>query len=93
MRIYDAKGSHPCAPTPRVCSDQRRVEVCSRRSRGDWDRLESIAGGGYAESRPYLLPDALGELVGPLTGVVQLPLRLDWSERRSSVSMTRPSGT
>ena len=40
-----------------------------------------MAGGGYAESRPYLLPDALGELVGPLTGVVQLPLRLDWSER------------
>lgn len=35
----------------------------------------------YAENRPYLLPDTLGELVGPVTGVVQLPLRLDWSER------------
>jgi hypothetical protein len=34
----------------------------------------------YAENRPYLLPDTLGELVGPVTGVVQLPLRLDWSE-------------
>jgi hypothetical protein len=40
-----------------------------------------MAGGGYAESRPYLLPETLGELIGPLTGVVQLPLRLDWSER------------
>ena len=35
----------------------------------------------YAENRPYLLPATLGELVGPVTGVVQLPLRLDWSER------------
>ena len=35
----------------------------------------------YAENRPYLLPDTLGELVGPVAGVVQLPLRLDWSER------------
>jgi hypothetical protein len=35
----------------------------------------------YAENRPNLLPDTLGELVGPVTGVVQLPLRLDWSGR------------
>jgi hypothetical protein len=35
----------------------------------------------YAENRPYLLPETLGELDGLLTGVVQLPLRLDWSER------------
>jgi hypothetical protein len=35
----------------------------------------------YAENRPYRLPETLGELVGPVTGVVQLPLRLDWSER------------
>jgi len=35
----------------------------------------------YAENRPYVLPDALGELTGPVTGTVQLPLRLDWSER------------
>src|ERR1700761_546873 len=40
-----------------------------------------VAGGTYAENRPYLLPETLGELTGPLTGVVQLPLRLDWSER------------
>lgn len=40
-----------------------------------------MAGRVYAENRPYLLPATLGELVGPLTGVIQLPLRLDWSER------------
>jgi hypothetical protein len=41
----------------------------------------SMAGRTYADSRPYLLPETLGELAGPLTGVVQLPVRLDWSER------------
>jgi hypothetical protein len=40
-----------------------------------------MAGRTYAEGRPYLLPETLGELAGPLTGVVQLPLRLDWSEQ------------
>jgi hypothetical protein len=35
----------------------------------------------YAENRPYALPDALGDLTGPVAGTVQLPLRLDWSER------------
>jgi hypothetical protein len=40
-----------------------------------------VAGRTYAENRPYLLPETLGELAGPVTGVVQLPLRLDWSER------------
>jgi hypothetical protein len=40
-----------------------------------------MAGGTYVEGRPYLLPETLGELAGPLTGVIQLPLRLDWSER------------
>jgi hypothetical protein len=40
-----------------------------------------MTGRTYAENRPYLLPETLGELVGPVTGVVQLPLRLDWSER------------
>jgi hypothetical protein len=28
-----------------------------------------------------LLPGTLGELVGPVAGVVRLPLRLDWPER------------
>lgn len=40
-----------------------------------------MAGQTYAENRPYVLPEALTELVGPVTGVVQLPSRLDWSER------------
>jgi hypothetical protein len=40
-----------------------------------------MAGRTHAENRPYLLPETLGELAGPVTGVVQLPLRLDWSER------------
>jgi hypothetical protein len=44
-------------------------------------RLVSVTGRTYAENRPYLLPETLAELVGPVAGVVQLPLRLDWSER------------
>lgn len=43
--------------------------------------LETMAGRTYAENRPYVLPESLGELAGPLTGVIRLPLRLDWSER------------
>jgi hypothetical protein len=35
----------------------------------------------HDENRPYLLPETLRELVGPVTGAVQLPLRLDWSDR------------
>lgn len=41
----------------------------------------TIAGRTYAENRPYLLPETLGELGGPVAGVIRLPLRLDWSER------------
>jgi hypothetical protein len=40
-----------------------------------------MTGRTYAENRPYLLPEAFEELVGPVIGVIQLPLRLDWSER------------
>jgi hypothetical protein len=43
--------------------------------------LLGVTGRTYADNRPYLLPDTLGELVGPVTGVVRLPSRLDWSER------------
>lgn len=39
-----------------------------------------MAGRTYAENRPYVLPDNLGELIGAVTGAVQLPLRLDWSD-------------
>lgn len=35
----------------------------------------------YPENRPHLVPETLGELTGPVAGVVQLPLRLDWTER------------
>ena len=39
-----------------------------------------MAGRAYAENRPVCCPRPWGA-GGPLTGVVQLPLRLDWSER------------
>jgi hypothetical protein len=35
----------------------------------------------YEDGRPYTLPESLDELSGPTTGVVELPLRLDWSEQ------------
>jgi hypothetical protein len=35
----------------------------------------------YEDGRPYTVPDTLEELHGPTTGVVELPLRLDWSEQ------------
>lgn len=41
----------------------------------------TMVGRTYAENRPYVLPETLGELTGPVTGVIQLPLRLDWSDR------------
>jgi hypothetical protein len=43
--------------------------------------LVDVTSGAYADNRPYVLPETLGELVGPVSGVVQLPLRLDWTER------------
>ncbi|OUC96586.1 hypothetical protein [Streptosporangium minutum] len=36
----------------------------------------------YASRRTYLVPADLSELAGPFTGVVRLPVRLDWSEQR-----------
>ena len=35
----------------------------------------------YEDGRPYTVPDSLEELTGPTMGVVELPLRLDWSEQ------------
>ncbi|WP_051399636.1 hypothetical protein [Haloechinothrix halophila] len=35
----------------------------------------------YSERRPYVVADSLDELVGPTVGLVELPLRLDWSEQ------------
>lgn len=43
--------------------------------------LVDVTGSAYAENRPYLLPETLGELTGPVSGIVVLPLRLDWTER------------
>jgi hypothetical protein len=37
----------------------------------------------YADIRPYVTPDSLDELSGPTTGVIELPISLDWSERRT----------
>jgi hypothetical protein len=45
------------------------------------DYAGRVSGGSYPENRPYLLPETLGELTGPVVGMVRLPLRLDWSER------------
>jgi len=35
----------------------------------------------YQDNRPYAVPESLEELTGPTSGVVDLPLRLDWSEQ------------
>ncbi len=35
----------------------------------------------YADHRPYTVSDSLEELSGPVAGVVELPLHLDWSEQ------------
>ncbi|MEV7007906.1 hypothetical protein [Streptosporangium sp. NPDC051022] len=35
----------------------------------------------YASHRVYLVPVDLAELTGPVTGVVELPTHLDWSEQ------------
>jgi hypothetical protein len=45
------------------------------------DYAVRVTGGSYPENRPYLLPETLGELTGPVAGMVQLPQRLDWTER------------
>ena len=45
------------------------------------DYAARVTGGSYPENRPYLLPETLSELNGPVAGMVQLPLRLDWTER------------
>jgi hypothetical protein len=38
---------------------------------------------GYGAVRPYVVPDTLEELTGPVTGVIALPHHLDWGPRRS----------
>ncbi|SHN35270.1 hypothetical protein [Actinacidiphila paucisporea] len=36
----------------------------------------------YADIRPYMVPESLSELAGPTSGIVNLPLSLDWSQQR-----------
>lgn len=36
----------------------------------------------YADRRAHVVVDSLDELTGPTSGVVSLPLHLDWSEQR-----------
>jgi len=46
--------------------------------------------GSYADRRPYVAVDDLSSLTGPTSGIVELPLWLDWGpERTYDVSDTR----
>jgi hypothetical protein len=36
---------------------------------------------GYAERRPYVVPQSLADLAGPAGGVVRLPVSLGWTGR------------
>ncbi|MET3803997.1 hypothetical protein ABIB25_000983 [Nakamurella sp. UYEF19] len=38
--------------------------------------------GFYAAHRPYVVPEDLASLHGPTTGVVHLPIHLDWGPTR-----------
>ncbi len=38
---------------------------------------------GYGAVRPYVVPDTLEELAGPVRGIVSLPHHLDWGPKRS----------
>ncbi|WNI18092.1 hypothetical protein [Actinacidiphila sp. ITFR-21] len=35
----------------------------------------------YADRRPYVLPETLGDLMGPASGHALLPTALDWSQQ------------
>jgi hypothetical protein len=64
-----------------IVADELHKADAVRPCRSVWATLWTMAGRTYAENRPYLLPETLEELVGPVVGVVRLPLRLDWSEQ------------
>lgn len=36
----------------------------------------------YADVRPYTVPESLADLEGPVEGVIELPITLDWSQQR-----------
>jgi len=49
-------------------------------------------GSTYAEQRHYVLPVRLADLRGPVTGVIALDQRLDWSgDGRYDLDEPRPS--
>ena len=37
----------------------------------------------YADRRTYAVPEDLAQLTGPVSGVVELPRHLDWSEQHA----------
>lgn len=43
------------------------------------EAMTTAAPGFYAAHRPYVVPEDLAGLRGPTTGVVHLPIHLDWS--------------
>lgn len=45
------------------------------------ERRQAPPGAGYAANRPYFVAQSLDDLHGPTTGVVHLPVWLDWSPR------------
>ena len=44
----------------------------------------------FENSVPFFVPDDLGALHGPMSGTVDLPLHLDWSQS-SSYDLSRPN--
>ena len=72
--------ARPDVPDPLTVLQRGETAGCFTGSARLLGYASGMAGRTYAENRPYLLPDTLGELAGPVTGVIQLPLRLDWSD-------------
>jgi hypothetical protein len=71
---------------PRHCRSRKAKQRCLRAAIIRFTAARSVTlvdvtAGAYAENRPYLLPETLSELTGPVSGTVVLPLRLDWTER------------
>jgi hypothetical protein len=47
------------------------------------DERRTQPGDLHATRIPYVVPDSLDQLTGPSSGVVELPIPIDWSPRRS----------
>ena len=82
-----------CDPRPCMGRGGVAVGACVRRAEGGRGGVRGpayeVSDNGrmaqprmlYEDGRPYTVPDSLEELTGPTSGVVELPLRLDWSEQ------------